>query len=364
METLKNKNKLNKEKKMKMSFKLALLCLGLSLTYANAQVGMPTNNPNKDAVLDLNRTDGTSEKGLLLPKVELTATNSSLPLTTNVAGMHVWNTATAGFGATAVIPGEYFNDGTKWVRVASADNTWLQDGNNNGSLKSIGTNDTFDLPIQTNGTEKMRVTSDGNIGIGTSAPTTKLEINSSTTNTSGLKFTNLNAATPISAGATLGVDSSGNVVTVNGNAFIASTGSASLGTSLVLPNGTAKPNLVSITLPMPGTYLITYTIRAQFTTMPSTTLSYYSTWGIGYLSKSGTVASKLPNSEILLACSLSSSFFAGTGGNYSGTYIYTVPSGSQTIYLGVENALASTSSMSLQDNADGRTNISYVKITP
>src|SRR6218665_2444388 len=144
--------------KMKMSFKLALLCLGLSLTYANAQVGMPTNNPNKDAVLDLNRIDGTSAKGLLLPKVALTGANNAAPMTAHVAGMHIWNTATV-TGTNAVTPGEYFNDGTKWVRVSSAKDAWIQDGNNNGALKAIGTNDAFDLPIETNGVEKMRITS-------------------------------------------------------------------------------------------------------------------------------------------------------------------------------------------------------------
>ena len=169
---------------MKMSFKLALLCLGLSLTYANAQVGMPTNNPNKDAVLDLNRIDGTSAKGLLLPKVALTGANNAAPMTAHVAGMHIWNTATV-TGTNAVTPGEYFNDGTKWVRVSSAKDAWIQDGNNNGALKAIGTNDAFDLPIETNGVEKMRITSNGQVLVNTTTPliggtTSKLQINNGT----------------------------------------------------------------------------------------------------------------------------------------------------------------------------------------
>lgn len=57
-------------------------------------------------------------------------------------------------------------------------------------------------------------------GIGTTRPTAKVEINSGTANTSGLKFSNLNAATPVSTGTTLGVNARGNVVTVNGAAFI------------------------------------------------------------------------------------------------------------------------------------------------
>jgi hypothetical protein len=53
----------------------------------------------------------------------------------------------------------------------------------------------------------------GNVGIGTSAPTAKLEVASGTAGTSGLKFTNINNATPPTANTSaLGIDASGNVV--------------------------------------------------------------------------------------------------------------------------------------------------------
>ncbi|MFP3591409.1 hypothetical protein [Chryseobacterium sp. SIMBA_038] len=58
------------------------------------------------------------------------------------------------------------------------------------------------------------VTNAGNVGVGTTTPTAKMEINSGTANTSGFKFTNLTSTTPISAGQTIGVDASGNVVTL------------------------------------------------------------------------------------------------------------------------------------------------------
>lgn len=61
----------------------------------------------------------------------------------------------------------------------------------------------------------------GNIGIGTAAPATTLEIKSPTANTSGVRMTNLNSSTPVSAGAALGVNSTGDVVVVAspGNPF-------------------------------------------------------------------------------------------------------------------------------------------------
>jgi hypothetical protein len=49
---------------------------------------------------------------------------------------------------------------------------WSFNGNNVGSLKSIGTKDAFDFPIITNNVEIARFTVDGRLGIGTSAPNT------------------------------------------------------------------------------------------------------------------------------------------------------------------------------------------------
>lgn len=61
---------------------------------------------------------------------------------------------------------------------------WILDGNNNGAVKTIGTNDAFDLPIETNNVERMRVTSTGQVLINTTTPLTggtnaKVQISSS-----------------------------------------------------------------------------------------------------------------------------------------------------------------------------------------
>jgi hypothetical protein len=55
-----------------------------------------------------------SNKGLLLPRVALTGTNSALPLSAHVAGMIVYNTATV----SDVSPGLYYNNGAKWIASA------------------------------------------------------------------------------------------------------------------------------------------------------------------------------------------------------------------------------------------------------
>lgn len=50
-------------------------------------------------------------------------------------------------------------------------------GNTTGAAVSIGTNDAFPLHFETNNTTKMTITSAGNVGIGTSAPNTALDLN-------------------------------------------------------------------------------------------------------------------------------------------------------------------------------------------
>ncbi len=66
--------------------------------------------PNVNAVLELESTN----KGLLLPRVALEQTSMATPLSTHVAGMVVYNTATA----NDVLPGYYYNDGSRWVKAS------------------------------------------------------------------------------------------------------------------------------------------------------------------------------------------------------------------------------------------------------
>jgi hypothetical protein len=71
--------------------------------------GRISANPN--AILELSSTN----KGLLHTRVELVRTAEAAPLTAHVAGMMVYNTSRA----NDVVPGIYYNDGSKWILVAS-----------------------------------------------------------------------------------------------------------------------------------------------------------------------------------------------------------------------------------------------------
>lgn len=100
---------------------LVLVLVGISFTtIATAQVAQVKigDNPtmiNPEAVLEIQSTN----KGLLLPRLALTSTDSYEPLTAHVEGMTVFNTVAAGADETAVTPGYYYNDGSKWVKIAT-----------------------------------------------------------------------------------------------------------------------------------------------------------------------------------------------------------------------------------------------------
>ncbi len=104
---------------------LCVSMLVLSISTLSAQVGIGTTTPNSNALLDVDAT--VTVGGLLLPRIGLTSTSSTAPLSAHVAGMLVYNTATS----TDVTPGYYYNDGSTWVRVASggASNEWSLSGN-------------------------------------------------------------------------------------------------------------------------------------------------------------------------------------------------------------------------------------------
>ena len=89
---------------------LALLGAGMASAQQRVSDGTVAAAINPNAVLEMQ----SNNKGMLLPRVALTATTNAAPLSAHVAGMYVYNTATTG----DVTPGNYYNDGTKWYRVS------------------------------------------------------------------------------------------------------------------------------------------------------------------------------------------------------------------------------------------------------
>ncbi len=99
---------------MKNIYALVIMMCCIAFT-TFGQVGINTDNsaPDPSAMLDVK----SPAKGLLPPRVALTATNVAGPVSSPAIGLQVYNTATAGTSPYNVRPGIYCWDGTQWIPV-------------------------------------------------------------------------------------------------------------------------------------------------------------------------------------------------------------------------------------------------------
>lgn len=106
--------------------------------------------PAASAMLDISSTD----KGLLIPRVSLTSTNTAGPVTSPATSLLVYNTATAGIAPNNVIPGYYYWNGTAWVAftsTAAASTAWTLGGNTGVTAANfVGTGDDKALIFKSN----------------------------------------------------------------------------------------------------------------------------------------------------------------------------------------------------------------------
>lgn len=94
---------------------LYLAVIFLTVSTVNAQIGIGTSTIDASAKLQVDATN----KGFLQPRVALTGTADTATIATPATGLMVFNTATAGNGATGVTPGVYYYSGSAWQRVAN-----------------------------------------------------------------------------------------------------------------------------------------------------------------------------------------------------------------------------------------------------
>lgn len=183
-------------------FLCCLCALGLTTT---AQVTIGSGNPSsRAALLELKDHDAsapasvtddtnvTSETGgLLLPRVKLIDKNTLQPFidisdeiwdekeTNKIreihAGLMVYNlSVTAEFEQ-----GIYVWDGAKWMITKTTINNWSLAGNagTTAGTNFLGTTDAQGLAFKTNNTERIRIASTGNVGIGITVPSASLHVN-------------------------------------------------------------------------------------------------------------------------------------------------------------------------------------------
>lgn len=189
------------------TFKLlskAFLCLCCFLTAEKGwaqNVGISATSsftPDASAGLDISYNN----KGLLVPRVALTATNAAGPIASPAISLLVYNTATVGNAPYNVVPGYYYWNGVAWTLLVTGAQTtnyaWALTGNTGtvAGTNFIGTTDNNDFVIKTNNAERARATSGGNFAIGS---------------------TNFNGASPEKFLVDAGTTSSFNVISGKGN---------------------------------------------------------------------------------------------------------------------------------------------------
>jgi microcystin-dependent protein len=150
---------------------LLAFCLFISTLIGFSQsVGINSDGsaPDPSAILDVKSTT----QGLLIPRMTTIQRNAIVNPQT---GMLVYDTD---------IDAVYVNTGTTatpvWEQeVTTANSTgWNLAGNTSTSPGTdfLGTTDTQDLVLKTNGSERLRVLSGGNVGIGTTTPSNKFHV--------------------------------------------------------------------------------------------------------------------------------------------------------------------------------------------
>lgn len=192
---------------------MMLLIVSFSVCNIYGQVTIGSSGePVKAALLDLKDAEPNSANetsttgGIVLPRVKLVNRATLQPFIdndqnfiTNVGkvkdlhtGLTVYNLVTI----TGVEVGVCVWDGTQWNNVAGAsvniNDAWLKAGNTgtDPSINFIGTTDNKDLSFRTANTEKLRILSGGNVGIGTNIPTARLHVDGTFTATGAADLKN------------------------------------------------------------------------------------------------------------------------------------------------------------------------------
>jgi len=159
--------------------------------FIHAQVGIGTITPNSASLLDITASAG--DKGIMIPRVAIADLNTQDPIQGTIEeSLLVYNTR------NSTGKGFYYWSGSKWEKLITANDSpatststnsdWSRNGNagttpGGGSNNYLGTSDNKDMSIATNKVERIRIKSNGRVGIGAGAtnPIKALDIKTNTT---------------------------------------------------------------------------------------------------------------------------------------------------------------------------------------
>jgi|GEM_PF-5101723 len=135
---------------------LSICSLFLMLSFNTfAQVGIGTTSPDSGSILDISSTN----KGVLLPRIDIANLNSLSPLTSGAEGMLVYNTN------TSTGPGFVFWNGSSWTPVGDGNGTdsWGRTGNAGtaAGINFIGTTDNQALRFRTSNVNAFEISGGG-----------------------------------------------------------------------------------------------------------------------------------------------------------------------------------------------------------
>ncbi len=153
---------------MKTILNIAFFVVGVAGLALGQNVGINAtgNVPDASAMLDIISTNS----GLLVPRIALTATNSAGPVTSPATSLLIYNTATAGTAPNNVTPGFYYWNGTAWISILSSSaplTNWGLTGNagTNATTNFIGTTDDKKVVIKSNNQSYLETGSRQTLGL-------------------------------------------------------------------------------------------------------------------------------------------------------------------------------------------------------
>jgi hypothetical protein len=133
---------------------------------ATGSAGIGTTTPNTSSALEIKSTT----QGLLISRITKAQRDAIISPAEGLMIYQINNT-----------PGFYYYTGIAWTAVTPKSKGWLLTGNSSTdpATNFVGTPDSVDFVVRTNNQERIRILSDGKVGIGINDPGFKLDVKGS-----------------------------------------------------------------------------------------------------------------------------------------------------------------------------------------